>query len=142
MKKYEGRLARLKEALEAIEVTVANLETIYGSTEPDDEKRQLKAREMRLLKERLAGLSGDWNGGLDSWINDPINNADPNGTNVATEYAKVTKAFAKRAIKFGKKVGKQLHECFTGIASALQQAAGGSGGGGNTGSCKKLPPIP
>ena len=41
----------------------------------DDSKRQQKQQELQVLKQRLTRLRAEWNGGLKSWIEKPINNA-------------------------------------------------------------------
>jgi len=75
VKKYEARLGRLEQAREAIQETVDQLRGIYAGPGTDAEKRGGKAREFKRLKSRLARLRAEWNGGLKSWIEKPVNNA-------------------------------------------------------------------
>lgn len=72
---YELRLRRLKQAGGAIQETSDRLREVYESGLPDETKRARKAGEIGRLKARLRGLRGEWGGGLDSWIDGPINNA-------------------------------------------------------------------
>ena len=71
--------------------------------------------------------------------NTPYNYVDPSGNAAAVSYGTFTKKIAKRARKFGKKVGKQIDECFRGIATALESANNAGGPAGDTSSCKKAP---
>lgn len=73
--------------------------------------------------------------------NDPYNFRDPAGTTAAVSYGTFTKKVAKRTIKYAKKVGQQISECFTGIAKSLEQAAAG-GGAADTSACRKNPGLP
>lgn len=75
VKKYEARLERLEQSREAIEGTVDQLRVIYASSISDEEKRARKAIELKRLRQRLTELRAEWNGGLVSWIEDPVNNA-------------------------------------------------------------------
>lgn len=73
--RYELRLNRLARAGRAIRGCSDRLREIYASGVPDGTKRRLKAGEIARLRERLRALRGEWGGGLDSWIDGPINNA-------------------------------------------------------------------
>lgn len=73
--RYELRLHRLAQAREAIAITVGRLRKVYASGESDDVKRREKTAEIARLKDRLRSLRGEWGGGLNTWINQPINNA-------------------------------------------------------------------
>jgi len=75
VKKYEARLGRLEQAREAIQETVDQLRGIYEGGDSDERKRDRKDRELKRLKSRLAQLRAEWNGGLKSWIEKPVNNA-------------------------------------------------------------------
>ena len=74
-RRYDERLGRIGQALEAIGSTVDKLDQLYASPRTDDEKRRLKAREIASLKKRLQELRTEWGRGLSSWIDEPINNA-------------------------------------------------------------------
>jgi predicted aminopeptidase len=73
--RYVRRLARIDRAREAIGGTAARLEALYASDLAADEMRARKAREIARLRARVRALRVDWGRGLDSWIDDPINNA-------------------------------------------------------------------
>lgn len=73
--KYEARLGRIEQAREAIEGTADRLRIVYASAASDEQKRDQKAKEFKRLKRRLERLRAEWNGGLKSWIEKPVNNA-------------------------------------------------------------------
>lgn len=73
--RYDLRLQRLSQARHAIGGTVHRLRALYASPRNDDEKRKLKMQEIARLKSQLRKLRGTWGGGLDAWIDQPINNA-------------------------------------------------------------------
>jgi predicted aminopeptidase len=73
--RYETRLKRLAQAGGAIQNTSARLKNLYRSNLSDTQKRARKQQEIQRLKDRLRQLRGEWGGGLDTWIDEPINNA-------------------------------------------------------------------
>lgn len=75
LKRYEARLGRMEQARVAIEQCIVELEKTYVADLSDDSKRLQKSRAISALKSRLRELRGEWGYGLDSWINDGINNA-------------------------------------------------------------------
>lgn len=75
VRRYDERLRRIGRAREAIGGTASRLEALYGTDRTPEEKRRLKRREIAALRERLRGLRTEWGRGLDSWIDEPINNA-------------------------------------------------------------------
>jgi len=89
---YEQRLAKLAQARETISGTVEALRKIYqGEDATDDRKREAKARELARLQRKLMALNWRWRGGLESWINGPVNNARLNSfTTYESEVPKFT----------------------------------------------------
>lgn len=72
--------------------------------------------------------------------NDPVNYTDPSGNVAASNYG-FTLKIAKRARKYGKKVGEQIYDCFIGIAESLENASNGNAKAGDTSECTKWPGI-
>ncbi|HSP42117.1 MAG TPA: aminopeptidase, partial [Luteolibacter sp.] len=72
---YETRLEKLAQAREAIDGTAAALGKIYDGSAADTHKRAAKSRELAKLRRKLMALNWSWGGGLESWINGPVNNA-------------------------------------------------------------------
>ncbi|MDP0491770.1 MAG: RHS repeat-associated core domain-containing protein [Verrucomicrobiota bacterium JB023] len=95
----------------------------------------------RFLNEDPLGFDGGDSNIYRYSTNDPYNYRDPSGLVAAVNYSTFTEKIAKRTIKYGKKVGQQISECFTNIAKSLQSAAEG-GGAADTGACTKTPGLP
>ena len=74
-REYETRLERQAQAREIISGTAHALRKIYAETVSDEQKRTAKKRELAKLKRDLQALSWRWGGGLNSWIDGPVNNA-------------------------------------------------------------------
>lgn len=78
VERYEARLGRLEEARQAIGATAGRLKSIYDGPDSEEEKREEKAGELHRLKRRMGELRGEWGRGLESWIEEPVNNARVN----------------------------------------------------------------
>jgi predicted aminopeptidase len=99
--RYQARLGRIAQAAEAIGRTVERLGAVYQEPAPDDWKRRAKAAELERLKGRLERLRAEWNGGLTSWIEGPVNNARLNSfTTYETEVRKFEQLLADCDGKF------------------------------------------
>ena len=77
LKKFEARLVRRAEFYDRIDRTRAELETLYSSDLPAEEKRRKKAAIFGDLRDRFRELRRKWGGrGLEGWLKRDINNAD------------------------------------------------------------------
>lgn len=91
VREYELRLAKLAQARETIGATSDRLRKIYQGPGGVDSKRRAKSREMDRLRRELKALNWRWGGGLESWINGPVNNARLNSfTTYEAEVPKFT----------------------------------------------------
>lgn len=75
MRDYEARLRKRAQARAVIAGTADALRTLYAQPITDTRKRQAKAHELARMKARLQALRWQWGGGLQSWIDGPVNNA-------------------------------------------------------------------
>jgi len=77
LKKFEARLVRRAEFYARIDRTRAELEKLYASDLPVEEKRRRKAAIFGDLRDRFRELRRKWGGrGLEGWLTRDINNAD------------------------------------------------------------------
>ncbi|HEY1121464.1 MAG TPA: aminopeptidase, partial [Haloferula sp.] len=77
LKKFEARLVRRAEFYERIDWTRGELEKLYASDLPAEEKCKKKAAIFGDLRDRFRELRRKWGGrGLEGWLKRDINNAD------------------------------------------------------------------
>jgi predicted aminopeptidase len=72
---YEARLRKRAEAKSAISGAAVALRDLYAQPIPDAAKRVEKTRILSRLNHQLRELRWQWGGGLQSWIDGPVNNA-------------------------------------------------------------------
>ena len=72
---YEDRLRKRAQAKAAIGGTSSALRELYDQPISDNAKRAGKARILARLNRQLRALRWQWGGGLQSWIDGPVNNA-------------------------------------------------------------------
>ncbi len=74
VKRYDERLRRISQALDAIQQCAAELETVYQADAGPADKRIRKAAAIARLKSGLRTLSRNWGHEIGTWIGDTVNN--------------------------------------------------------------------
>ncbi|GAA5478336.1 aminopeptidase [Haloferula helveola] len=75
VKRYDERLVKIGQALDAIGGASERLKKLYASDRCDADKLVAKDRELKRLNRELRALRTEWGRGLKSWIEEPVNNA-------------------------------------------------------------------
>ena len=76
LRAYEQLLVRRAEFYDHIDASRAQLEALYASAKPPEQKRREKSAVLRRLQARLRELRQQWGGrGLESWLAGDLNNA-------------------------------------------------------------------